>query len=98
VNVLEVIFVGKEAALEVSKAQFEEKWVVIPLEHRVAYVADEVLEEGTHHDIYNLTNLQVDFLFQSGRLMVLFEVHTTGDILFSRCLVQFTQGLLRILL
>ena len=61
-HVLKVVFVGEEAAFEISKTQFEEERVVISLEYRVAYVADQVLKEGAHHHINYLANLEVYFL------------------------------------
>ena len=89
-HVLEVVFVSEKTALEVGQTKLEEERVVFSLEDRVADVAHQVLEKGAHYNVHYLANLQVDFLLERGRLVILFEVHAARNVLFSRSFIQLT--------
>lgn len=63
----------------------EELLVVTFLNDWVSDITNQVLEEGSDHNVNDLAQNHVDCVLQVGSLMVEFEVNSTGDELL-RCI------------
>ena len=96
-HVFEVVSVGHEPHLEKLQTHLEKLVVVTAFEDRVVDIADEVLEKGPDHSVYNLANLQIDVLCKSCCSVVLLKLHAASDVLFGGLKVQFVQCESRVL-
>ena len=92
VDIAELILVRLETQCEEREAELEEFVVFGSVKDGWLYVTDQVLEEGTDHDVDDLADFDVHIWLQRCPLVELLEVYAAGDVLLSTSLEQLVEG------